>query len=86
MMKAMLQAQGGDQLDMEQMQRGCIQQIYRYVSETCCRHYATDGRWTGWTGRFRWARRYVRHVQDDGRYGSWQIVYSLSTSITNAKH
>jgi hypothetical protein len=85
MMKAMMQGQGGDQFDMEEMQRECNPLMYRPGSGIRGRHDATDGRWYGRTRRIRRARRdaqHVRHVQDDGRYGSWQIVYSSYTCIT----
>lgn len=59
MMKAMMQGQGGDQFDMEEMQRECARPIYRYVSEARGRHDATDGRRSGWTKQFRWARRHA---------------------------
>jgi hypothetical protein len=57
MMKAMMQGQGGDQFDMEEMQRECAPLTYRSVSETRGRHDATNGGWHGWTRRVRWARR-----------------------------
>ena len=59
MMKAMMQGQGGDQSDMEEMQRECIPPMDRYGSETCGRHDATDGWRYGWTGWIRWARRHA---------------------------
>ena len=78
MMKAMMQGQGGDQFDMEEMQRECILPRYPCNSRLRDRHDATNGGGTRRIGWSWWTRRHAKHVghaQDDGRYGSWKIAY-----------
>jgi hypothetical protein len=77
MMKAMMQGQGGDGLDMEEMQRTYISSVYYIILIQFCRHDGTNGRrwWlrrSGWPGWTRWTRRIGRNGrngrphEDDG--------------------
>ena len=74
MMKAMMRGQGGDQFDMEEMQRtytslSSLHFTYQLILARTSRYDVANGKWDG---RPRWPRgryaEYVGHVQDDG-YG-----------------
>ena len=89
MMKAMMQGQGGDHLDMEEMQReiiGALMMRVRNSQRTILnRHDGTNGKWNGWSWRIRWTGRYaehVRYVQDDGN-GWTSIGHESVIDVSN---
>ena len=66
MMKAMMQGQGGDQFDMEEMQS---KHARKNVSDPLSwnRNDGIDGKRIGWAGRIgRIGRRDGGHAEDDG--------------------
>lgn len=85
MMKAMMQGQGGDQGDVEEMQRAWLDLASESgrITDILCRHDGADGRWNGWTRRTRWTRWARRHDEDDGN-GPIELATMYVISVTSS--
>lgn len=89
MMKAMMQSQGGDQSDMDELQRAYstiqLRPIKAKADPSGGRHDVADGRRDGRTPRHGgWHAEYGGHDEDDGRDGRdgwvgwWPVICTLT--------
>lgn len=91
MMKAMMQGQGGDQLDVEEMQRTSINMELAtgFRSHIIDRYDGPNGRrsrrpwWSRRTRWIRWHARYGRYVQNDGNgRRAMRKIYAVRVSYS----